>query len=110
MKIEYLQLGGTTSLGVDNARVLPFAAGGFGATRFSPGPATLSQETRWSVNLGGGVRVPLTPQVRLRLEARGYLTWLEGRSALFCSANCTLVAKGKTFFQYEALAGVSVGF
>jgi hypothetical protein len=110
MKVEYLQIGGTTVVGDTAARVVPFAAGGFGATRFSPGRAALSDETRWAVNLGGGVRIPLTPQVRLRFEVRGYLTWLEGKSELFCSSNCALLAKSKTFFQYEALGGVSFGF
>lgn len=110
MKIEYLQLGGTTVIGEDAGRVVPFAAGGIGAARFSPGLAGLSRETRWSFNLGGGVRVPLTKQVRLRFEARAYLTWLEGDANLFCDGGCAIVAKSKTFFQYEALGGVSVGF
>ncbi|MGD9841605.1 MAG: outer membrane protein [Steroidobacteraceae bacterium] len=110
MKIEYLQLGGTTNLGEESDRVLPYAVGGLGATRFSPGINGLSQETRWSVNLGGGVRVPVTPRVRLRFELRGYLTWLEGKSDLFCDSGCALTAKGKTFFQYEVLGGASVSF
>jgi opacity protein-like surface antigen len=110
MKLEYLQIGGTADMGDADARVTPFAAGGLGATRFSPGPVSLSRETRWSFNLGGGVRVPLTPHIRLRFEARGYLTWLGGDANLFCNGGCTLVARSKTFFQYEALGGVSIGF
>ena len=112
MRIEYLQLGGTTLMGDETSHVVPFAAGGLGAARFSPGLATLSQETRWAFNLGGGVRVPLSKHVRLRFEVRGYLTWLNGSSNLFCnsSTSCELKAKGQTLFQYEALGGVSVGF
>ncbi|MGE0115584.1 MAG: outer membrane beta-barrel protein [Steroidobacteraceae bacterium] len=110
LKIEYLQLGGTTVIGEDTGRVVPFAAGGIGAARFTPSPVGLSQETRWSFNLGGGVRIPLARHVRLRFEARGYLTWLGGNANLFCDGGCTIVAKGKSFFQYEALGGVSIGF
>ena len=114
MRIEYLQLGGTTLLGDAEAHVVPFASGGIGVTRFSPGIASLTQETRWAVSLGAGVRIPIVKHVRLRFEARGYLTWLNGSSSLFCSSDtsttCALQAKGQTFFQYEALGGVSVGF
>lgn len=110
MNIEYLHIGGTTVIGELGARVEPFAAGGIGATRLSPDATGLSRETRWSFNLGGGVRVPVASHVRLRLEARGYLTWLGNQAELFCAGGCTLTAKSRTFFQYEALAGVSIGF
>ena len=108
-KVEYLHIGGTTPLGELNGRVVPFAAGGIGAARFSPG-AGLSQETRWSMNLGGGVRIPLAKQVRLRFEARGHLTWLGSNPELFCTGPCAVTGKRSTFFQYEALGGVSVSF
>lgn len=115
MTVEYLQIGGTAVIGDASSHVVPFAAGGFGAARFSPDPSSLSQETRFAFNLGGGVRVPITKHVRLRFELRGYLTWLNGKSNLFCAstdttAGCAIEARGETFFQYEALGGVSVGF
>lgn len=110
LKTEYLQIGGTTIVGEPAGRVVPFAVGGIGAARFSPSPDSFTDETRWSVSLGGGIRIPLAAHVRLRFEARGHLTWLGGNSSLFCDAGCVLEAKGKTLFQYEALGGVSVSF
>lgn len=114
MRVEYLQLGGTTLLGDEASRVVPFASGGIGAARFTPGITGLSQETRWAFSLGGGVRIPIVKHVRLRLEARGYLTWLNGNSSLFCDSSatttCAIQARGQTLFQYEALGGVSFGF
>jgi hypothetical protein len=114
MRIEYLQLGGSTLLGDEESHVVPFASGGIGVTRFSPGITSLTQETRWAASLGAGIRIPIVKHVRLRFEARGYLTWLDGSSSLFCSSSttttCVLHAKGQTFFQYEALGGVSIGF
>lgn len=115
MRVEYLQLGGTTLLGDEDAHVVPYAAGGFGAARFSPdGASGLTQETRWAFSLGAGIRIPLAKHVRLRLEARGYLTWLDGSSSLFCNSGattpCTVQARSQTLFQYEALGGVSFGF
>jgi hypothetical protein len=113
LKIEYLQIGGTAIIGNESSHVVPYAAGGLGATRFTPS-AGLTQETRWAVSLGGGVRIPVAQRVQVRIEARGYLTWLNGSSNLFCNSGastaCALNAKGQTFFQYEALGGVTFGF
>ncbi len=136
MRVEYLQLGGTTLVGDEASHVVPYAAGGLGVARFTPGAASLlaftqevtpgttaslqTQETHLAFSLGGGVRIPITNHIRLRLEARGYLTWLNG-SSVFCHAGaatsdtnavvaCPLQTKGQTFFQYEALGGVSIGF
>jgi hypothetical protein len=109
MKVEYLHIGGTTIIGEAESRVVPFAVGGIGATRLSPDSAGANNVTRASLNLGGGVRIPLAPHVRLRFEARGYLTWLGSNDGMFCSG-CTLLPKSKTLFQYSALGGVSVSF
>lgn len=114
MRVEYLQLGGTTLIGDETSHVIPYAAGGIGAARFSPGDASLTQETRWAFSLGAGIRIPLVNHVRLRFEARGYLTWLDGSASLFCNKDtttaCPIQARGQTLFQYEALGGVSFGF
>jgi opacity protein-like surface antigen len=109
MKVQYLHIGGTTLVGDAQSRVVPFAVGGVGATRLSPDMSAASEVTRFSLNLGGGVRIPLAQHVRLRFEARGYLTWLGSNDAMFCSG-CTLLPKSKTLFQYAALGGVSVSF
>jgi opacity protein-like surface antigen len=110
MKVEYLHIGGTTIIGDAESRFVPFAVGGIGATRLSPDSAGgANKVTRASFNLGGGLRIPLAPHVRLRFEARGYLTWLGDNDGMFCSG-CTLLPKSKTLFQYSALGGVSVSF
>jgi hypothetical protein len=74
--------------------------------RLTPDAASLSRETRWSFNLGGGVRIPVATHVRLRLEARGYLTWLGGNANVFCAGGCSIAAKSKALVP--ALAGVSI--
>jgi len=110
LKVEYLHIGGTTLIGDAESGVVPFAVGGVGATRLNPDAGGLKQVTRWSLNLGGGVRIPVAQHVRLRFEARGYLTWLGDNQDQFCNGTCTLAPKNKTFFQYAALGGVSVSF
>lgn len=110
---EYLHLGGTTPLG-DGEGVEPYAAMGIGATRFTPKAALLDDATRWSLSLGGGVKIPLGNYFAVRLEVRGYLTWLNGKTNLFCAsdegATCLVRGKGETLFQYEALGGVAFRF
>lgn len=110
MKVEYLHIGGLTDLGDPERRVMPYAVAGLGATRFSPDG--FDKKTRWSVNLGGGMRVNLAKHVRLRFEARGFVTITSNESCLFESnGTCTLKPSGSdVFVQYQGLGGVSVAF
>lgn len=115
MTIEYLHIGGTTPLSYDSERVQPYLGAGIGATRFSPGPASLEDATRWSFSLATGMKISLSERFGLRFEARGYLTWINGRTELFCAststgAGCAIQAKGESLFQYEALGGVVLKF
>jgi hypothetical protein len=113
--VEYFQVGGT--LVVDEAQrgFSPYIVGTVGATRFTPDPGGASDNTRFSVSLGGGIRVPLSERFGLRLEARGYLTFVNADAAIFCASNaqggiCSIHASGSTFFQYEVLAGAAFVF
>ena len=114
MTVEYLHIGGTTPLG-EGERVQPYFGAGIGATRFSPKPSSLSDATRWSLSVATGMKVALSQHFGLRFEARGYLTWINGRTDLFCAstssgAGCAIEAKGESLFQYEALGGVVFKF
>jgi hypothetical protein len=115
LDIEYLHFGGTFDYGDESEGLVPFVAGGFGATRMTPHSPGLDEETHWSVSLGGGVKVPLSKRVLARVELRGYYTFLHSNSDIFCvsingSATCSIRVKGNGFFQGEALAGLSFKF
>src|SRR3984893_5407486 len=70
IKVEYLHIGGTVTL--DEAqRLKPYLAGGLGITRFNPDPALGHEDTRFSVSLALGLRVPVSPHFSLRLQGRG---------------------------------------
>jgi hypothetical protein len=93
----------------------PYIVGTLGATRFHADAAEASDDTRFSISLGGGLRVPFSERFSLRLEARGYVTFVDSDSALFCKtgsfgAVCELRASGSTFIQYEVLGGLAFAF
>lgn len=113
LDIDYLHVGG--SLYWPRERWSSFFSGGLGATRFSPGPSGIDDETRFSLSLGGGVRVALSDRVGLRFEARGFLTLINSETEIFCiseggDARCAIRGSGDTFLQFEALAGITFGF
>jgi hypothetical protein len=59
--------------------------------------------------------LPITERFGVRLEARGYLTFVDSESAFFCASGsfggvCAIRAKSDTFIQYELLAGATYSF
>jgi opacity protein-like surface antigen len=112
--VEYLHIGGTVAL--DEAqRVKPYLAGGLGITRFNPDPALGHEDTRFSLSLALGLRVPVSPHFSLRLEGRGLLTPVNTDSALFCRSDqsgalCQVRVRGSSFFQFDFLAGAAYAF
>jgi len=114
LKIEYLQLG-STIVPDPSIALMPYVIGSLGVTRFAPDAAGTSDETRFSLAVGGGLRIPTRSRLEILLEARGYLTFVSSSSSVFCSSTaaggtCAFRGQGSTFFQYELLAGASFAF
>lgn len=112
--VDYLHLGGTVPLG-SRERVLPYFAAGLGATRFSASGPDSRDQTKLSGSMALGLAVPLSENVSLRFEARGYLTAADSDTAFFCRSDggdglCRIVSSGSTVFQAEALAGIAFRF
>lgn len=57
-----------------DARVSPFFVASVGGTNLDPQLPGASSEDRFSLSLGGGVKIFLSPNVGLRLEGRGFFT------------------------------------
>jgi hypothetical protein len=115
LTVEYLHLGGLLQFSEPNDRVIPYFALTVGATRFSPEQTGLDSETEFSVGVGGGLKFPITKHFGLRLEGRGYVTFLDSNANVFCAsvngtASCDVRVRGDTFFQAQALLGVTVAF
>jgi opacity protein-like surface antigen len=107
--IEYYHLGGT--YGQATGRVKPFVVGTLGATYMDPKGAGLNSETKFSLSLGGGVKLYLTEHVGIRLDARWFGTFIGGSGSVFCSGGACLVnVQGDVLSQFTANAGVILAF
>jgi len=111
--VEYLHVGGTILLN-DEFAVRPYALGGLGVTRFTPGEAG-NTDTRFSASLGLGLRWPVTQRLSVRLEGRAFVTLVNDSTAIFCRADesgllCRIHGNGQTFVQGEFLAGAAFSF
>jgi hypothetical protein len=114
VKVEYLHIGGLVPLD-ETEHLKPYFGGGLGVIRLSPDSAQGSDDTRFSISLALGLRVPLDTHFSLRLEGRGFLTPVNTDTAFFCSSGqagalCQLHAQGSVFFQFDFLAGVTYTF
>jgi hypothetical protein len=112
LDVEHLHLGGSLPFPATE-NLEGYISGGLGATRFNP--STGADETRFSVSLALGVDVPIGEHVGFRLEARGYLAFMNGNSEIFCSSGavggaCLVRAAGDHLFQYAVIGGLGVRF
>ena len=109
LKIEHLHVGGVYVYNAGHVR--PFFAATLGATRFDPSAPGSGSDTRFSLGLGGGVKLMLTDNIGVRLEARAYAIEVDSDSAVFCVNNtCRIHYDGDFLMQYAAHAGVVIAF
>jgi hypothetical protein len=114
VKVEYLHIGGLVAL-EETPHLRPYLAGGLGVTRLTPDSALGSDDTRFSISLALGLRVPVSQHFSLRLEGRGFLTPLNTDSAVFCRSDqsgalCEVRVRGSVFWQFGFLAGAAYTF
>jgi len=114
LSVEYLHIGGMLEFGEPAARVIPYFALTIGATRLTPDDERNS-ETDFSLGLGGGVKVPIGKHFAVRLDLRGYITWLDSDSDIFCISTgatslCNIRVHGDNFIQAQAGLGFTAGF
>jgi len=109
IKFDYYHIGGT--LNYKQNGLYPFVSGGLGVTHISPANEVFSSETKFSLSIGGGIKFPLTENIGLRLEARGYGTVVDSSGSILCTADgCLIRFKGDLFTQFEATAGLTIAF
>ncbi|HSH28589.1 MAG TPA: hypothetical protein VK971_01680 [Thiohalobacter sp.] len=92
-------------------RVEPFIGAGFGVTHMSPDGSDYDDETRLMFQLNGGYKFWLTRNIGLRLELRGYTTFMDSDAEVFCAGGaCVARVESSGFGQLEGIAGLSVRF
>lgn len=109
LTVRYLHLGGTVFVDGPVGQGL-YAVGGVGATQFSPGTGGYGQEVRPSMSLGFGYFVPISQQIALRFETRGYVTFVNSSGGFLCSGGCVVVLRSDAFTQVEAKVGLMARF
>lgn len=88
----------------------PFFTASLGGTRFRP-VGDLSDDTRFSMALGGGVKFMANEHFGLRLEARGFATLIEDDDESFCDFGDCYYYDGDDYFtQLETRAGLIFAF
>ena len=109
VRLSLLHLGGTNFIGGHIGHGT-YVMGGLGFTQFSLGLAGFESETRLSMNLGVGYQLPLSTQLAVRAELRGFATLIRSSGSFLCSAGCTVSIQGESLTQVEALLGLSWSF
>lgn len=109
LRLDTLGVGGTYEWG--EGRLRPFVSATVGLTLLSPDSADLDVELLFAGTLGGGVKVPISGRLGLRLEGRGVAMLASGGAAGVCGGGgCVLGFSGSGIAQLELLAGLSFSF
>ena len=109
LTIDYLHFGGTTPI-TEEKNFRAFASGGLGFTYLSPDLSGLESDLRASLSIGFGLKMPVTDNIGLRLETRGFATLFNSNASLFCNGGCSLTVNGSMLFQGEVFAGLAIRF
>lgn len=109
LNVTYLHFGGSNFL-EGRAGQGGYVAGGLGATWMSPRESGWQSELRPSLSVALGWEHALSPTIALRAEVRGYATLVHSGGGFFCSGGCTVVIRGDSFVQVDALIGLSARF
>jgi len=86
--------------------IAPFVIVTAGVANLSPDISGVSSSTRFAMSAGGGVKVPINPNVGFRFDIRGYVTQL-GRDT---ACNTCYYGYNNTFYQGQANFGVFFAF
>jgi len=113
VQTDYYHLGGT--LLFERQRwIVPYLSLTAGATRFSANGG-YGSDTKFSLSLGTGLRMPINDTVAITAGLRGYLTFVDSDTKFFCAsdnedAGCLVTSSGETWFQGEAQLGLTLRF
>jgi hypothetical protein len=108
LDIDYLHVGGLYIF--PGKQVETYLVGTLGATYYRPGGG-YTDKVRPSIGFGLGSFIYLTKSLGLKLEARGYTTFLDSDGAMFCGeTGCRIIAVSSTIWQSELQAGLTFRF
>ncbi len=108
LTIHYMHFGGYLE-GVYGP-TLPYLGLSVGATLFAP--SDVGVEVRPSGAIEGGMKIPVTSFLHLRLLGRLPVTLMTGKTEIFCidPEGCKVSLDGKPIVQFELMGGLGVNF
>ena len=108
LNVDYWHLGGT--LYFPNGGFKPYVTASAGVTRLIPGES-YSSETNFSMAIGGGIAYEIGANVSVFADVRGYATFFNTNSSLFCNeSQCLWNIEGDLMWQGQANIGFEVAF
>ncbi len=112
LDIDVFQAGGVYEFPGVSHTVRPYVAGTVGFSVFKASKPWSGSETVFSAGLGGGVKLMFSDHVGFRLDGRGLFNFVGGSgSSLGCGpGGCWLGFSSDVLFQFEATAGLVIGF
>lgn len=87
----------------------PFVVVSAGVGNLQPDISGVPSSNRFSASAGVGMKVPVTPNFGMRLEARGFFTSL-GNSSTFNDCRYCTVNSGHDFYQGQVNLGLVISF
>ena len=109
LNIDYFHVGGVYVW--EYGAVAPFVGASAGVTYIDPQESSGGSETGFSIGIGVGGKVRLADHIGLRLEARGYGTFLESDETIFVSSRGGAVAfSGASQWQGDLTAALVISF
>ncbi|MBI5040218.1 MAG: outer membrane beta-barrel protein [Gammaproteobacteria bacterium] len=109
LNVDYLAAGGAYVW--RDARVQPYISATVGIAYLDPQDSTYDAETRFLLQLAGGYKYFVSPNLGLRIEARGYATMMDTDAEVFCgNGACVARIQSSGFGQVEINAGMNLRF
>jgi hypothetical protein len=111
VSVGYIQIGGVQELELDNDMIRPFGAFTFGTTYFIPQETTYDPTWKFSVTLGGGVKIWFSDRVGIRLQGRLMLPMFWGGAGFTVGTGGAgfTVGAGTSMVQGDFTGGLIIG-
>ncbi len=111
VSVGYIQIGGVQELELDNDMIRPFGAFTLGTTYFMPKETNYQDSWKFSVTLGGGVKIWFSDRIGIRLQGRLMLPMFWGGAGFTVGTGGSgfTVGAGTSMVQGDFSGGLIIG-
>jgi len=108
LDVDYLHIGGALYFPKGNFR--PYITTSAGLTQMRPDDS-FSNETNFSLAIGGGAEYQIAPRFSVFADIRGYATFINSSQSLFCNnGNCKWFVDAELMWQGQVNMGAKLIF